>query len=266
MRKNLLAFTIYAALPTAVVAGPPESLASVEVLPGWRGPNGEHVAGLRITLEPGWKTYWRAPGDAGIPPRFSFQGSENIATVLPHWPVPEVFNQAGMRSVGYHENIVFPLTVQSVDPEAPMQISGQLDIGICEEICIPISLQFSSELPAEGDRDSAIVAALIDRPLSKDEAGVGAVTCAIAPISDGLRMTAHMDVASTGTTEFVVIETADPHVWVSEAEVNRNGNQLSATVDMIHHSGAVFALDRSTVNITVLGSDQAIEIQGCNAG
>lgn len=266
MRKTLLIITAFMAFPTFGEAQSFGELATIEVLPGWRTDAGEHIAGLRVTLEPGWKTYWRAPGDGGIPPQFSFQGSDNITGAAPHWPVPEVFRQNGLNSIGYHDTVVFPLTVFSDNPDAEMRISGDLHIGVCEEICIPVTLPFDAVLPATGERDTAITAALINRPLTQAEAGVSDVTCAISPISDGLAVTATMNVAATDPAEFVVIEAGDANVWVSEADTTRTGNSLSASVDMIHTSGNSFALDRSKVRITILGGTQAIDIQGCGAG
>jgi len=172
-------------------------------------------------VQPGWKTYWRAPGDGGIPPQFNFSGSETISSVTPHWPVPEVFDQNGLRSIGYNDGVVFPITVSSQDASAPIQINGELNIGVCEEICVPVALD--------------------------------------------LRLTTSVDVAPTGASEFVIIEAGTPGIWVSEANVSRVGNQLSATVDMFNNAGTAFALDRSAVRITLLGSDQAIDIQGCAA-
>ena len=266
MRKKMLTALFFLALPATAVAGPYDDLAMVEVLPGWRAANGDHIAGLRITLAEGWKTYWRAPGDAGIPPHFAFSGSDNITSVTPHWPVPDVFDQNGLRSVGYVDSVVVPLTINSHDNTAPIRISGDLHIGVCEDICIPVSLSFDAMLPVTGDRDTSIAAALIDQPLNESEANVGAVTCEIAPISDGLRVTTLIDMPPMGTSEFVVVETADPHVWVSEADISRAGDALQATVDMVHSSGTTFALDRSTVRITVLGSRDTVDIRGCNAG
>lgn len=254
-----------AVMPTFGAAGPFDDLAAIEVLPGWRNALGEHIAGIRITLEPGWKTYWRAPGDGGIPPQFSLAGSENISGFAPHWPVPEVFRQNDMYSVGYNDSVVFPLRLFSEDPSAPMRVTGQIQIGVCEEICIPVTLNFDELLPSEGERDAAITAALINRPMTEDEANVGNVICRIAPINDGLQVTTIVDVPPAGASEYVVVEAGDANVWVSEADVVRVGNSLSATVDMVHISGASFALDRSAVRITVLGESQAIDIQGCDA-
>lgn len=266
MRKNMLIPLALMAFPTFGSAQSFDELATIEVLPGWRTESGEHIAGLRVTLEPGWKTYWRAPGDGGIPPQFSFQGSDNITSVAPHWPVPTVFRQNGLNSVGYHDTVVFPLTVFSDNPDDEIRISGDLHIGVCEEICIPVTLPFDALLPSVGGRDAAITAALINRPLTQAEANVGSVVCTIDPINDGLSVTATMDVAPTASSEFVVIESGDANVWVSEADITRTGNSLSATVDMVHTSGNTFALDRSKVRITILGGVQAVDIQGCSAG
>ncbi|WP_341368161.1 protein-disulfide reductase DsbD domain-containing protein [Yoonia sp. BS5-3] len=266
MYKPVIMSALLMAFPAFVSAQPLDELARVEVVPGWRTGEGQHMAGLRVTLEPGWKTYWRAPGDGGIPPQFSFQGSDNIAAVAPHWPVPQVFRQNGLSSIGYHDSVVFPLTVYGEDPDAQMRIAGSLFIGVCEEICIPVNLSFDALLPIEGERDPAITAALVNRPLTAEEANVGSVTCAVEPISDGLSVTATIDAPQIDAQEFVVVEAGDANVWVSEADTSRDGNMLSATVDMVHDSGTAFALDRSQLRITVLGGNQAIDIQGCSAG
>ena len=96
-------------------------------------------------------------------------------------------------------------------------IQGEILIGVCEEICIPVTLPFSAVLPVNGVRDAAISAAMGDQPMTQSAAKVGTVTCNIDPIADGLRMTTSIDVAATGASEHVVIEASDPRVWVSEA-------------------------------------------------
>lgn len=266
MRHNPLIIIALAALPSFSFAQSYEGLAQVDVLPGWRSDAGTHMAAIKITLAPGWVTYWRAPGDAGIPPEFSFSGSDTIQSITPHWPTPEVFGEDGARSIGYYDSVVVPLTLNLDAGTQSITIDGEILIGVCEEICIPVTLPFAAVLPIGGAKDTAISAALVDQPLTKSAANVGAVTCKIDPIADGLRMTITIDVASAGVSEHVVIEASDPLVWVSEARTERLGSLLNATVDMVHPSGQPFAFDRSGVRITVLGSDQAIDIRGCSAG
>jgi DsbC/DsbD-like thiol-disulfide interchange protein len=262
-------FTLSAAaigLVSSALAGPPEDVVTMDILPGWETGTGTHMAGIRLTLAPGWKTYWRAPGDAGIPPAFSWQGSENIAAAQFHWPVPEVFHTNGMQSIGYSGQVVIPIELTPTRPGEVARLAGDVEIGVCHDICIPVRLSFDAALLPGGDRDVAIATALVDRPLTMDEAGVGAVHCAVELSDDGLWVTAEVEMPSAGADEVVVIEAGDPQVWVSEAETARNGNMLTARVQMIHISGNGFALDRAAMRITVLGGDMAVDIPGCPAG
>ena len=50
------------------------------------------LGGIAFQLQPGWKTYWRTPGDSGVPPRFDFSKSENIEAVTVLWPAPTKFD------------------------------------------------------------------------------------------------------------------------------------------------------------------------------
>lgn len=242
-----------------------DDVVSIEVLPGWTTSSGSQMAGLRINLAPGWKTYWRAPGDAGIPPIFDYDGSENVGSVRVQWPVPDVFHQNGMRSIGYHDQVVLPLELTR-SAGGDMRFAGTLSLGICEEICVPAHLNFDGILPEGGDRDPLIVAALVDRPLRADEAGVEAAFCSVSPAEHGLAVQATVMMPPAGAEEQVVIEAGDPQVWVSEPTVSRSGDALTAEVVMAHVTGEGFALDRSAVRITVLGSDHAVDIRGCQAG
>ncbi len=259
-RISLFALALCAASPASADFN---DLADLSVIPGWVTQNGTHIAGLRIDLAPGWKTYWRAPGEGGIPPMVDFGGSINVNTAQFHWPVPEVFDQNGMRSIGYSSGVVLPIELGPKET-GPMHLTGTLQIGVCEEVCVPVTLSFDTALPADSGRDASLLAALLDRPLTAQEAGVTAATCEVAPISDGLQVTASVTLPHTGGREEMVIEAGDAQVWVSEAYAQRNGDQLVAMVDMVHGSGSAFALDRSAVRITILGQDVAVDVIGCS--
>jgi len=238
------ALSICAALTcaaTSLTANPMDDIVSVEVIPGWETPSGSQMAGLRISLAPGWKTYWRSPGDAGIPPIINFAGSGNVAATRMQWPVPEVFFEHGIRSIGYHNEVVVPVEMTPENPNDPIVLSGEMQIGVCEEICVPAHLTFEAAIPADGGRTPAIVAALINRPLSQEEAGVTAATCAFQPHENGILIQTTVGLPHTGGEEEVVIEAGDPHIWVSEPDVARTGDQLTATSYMVHSAGEAFA-------------------------
>ncbi len=102
-------------------------------------------AGIEIRLAPGWKTYWRYPGDSGVPPRFDFGGSTNIKQVTVLWPTPHRFADGNGQSVGYSGGVVFPLQVQAKDSSNPVTLRLKIDYAICEKLCVPA--EASAELP-----------------------------------------------------------------------------------------------------------------------
>ncbi|MEL6595084.1 MAG: protein-disulfide reductase DsbD domain-containing protein [Pseudomonadota bacterium] len=262
---NFRALLFTTTLLTAPIATLAQDMVELDVLPGWREADGTHMAALRVTLDPGWKTYWRAPGDAGIPPRFDWRGANNMQAVSFHWPVPDVYMTNGMRTIGYENQVIIPMQI-TPQSSGDILMRGSVQIGVCEEICVPVTLNFDEALPSVGAPDSAIQAALSDRPHSESEASVAAVTCAVDPISDGLRITASIAMPALGRGEVAVFETADPTIWISEASTRRDGNTLTASADMVSPSGQPFALKRSDVRITVLSAGQAVDIRGCEAG
>ncbi|MEJ6396877.1 protein-disulfide reductase DsbD domain-containing protein [Yoonia sp. 208BN28-4] len=264
MKNSLFPALILAFAAQGAQAQSLDGVARLDVIPGWQTGDGTHMAGLRVTLAPGWKTYWRAPGDAGIPPQFSYRGSDNIAAVQYHWPVPDVFHQSGMRSIGYHDSVVLPVEITPAQSGAPIHLSGTIDIGVCEEICIPMQFTFDAALPADGGRDGAIVAALLDQPVPAAAAGIGSARCTITPTERGMQISA--TIAAPQGNPAVVIEAGDPYIWVSEPDVTRGAGTLTATSEFVHVNQGSFAIDRSAIRMTLLGNGQAIDIQGCIAG
>lgn len=234
--------------------------------PGWQTANGTHMSALHLQLAPQWKTYWRAPGDAGIPPSFDWSGSRNVGSVRFHWPAPEVFRTNGLQTVGYHDELVLPFEVTPKDPTQPIHLQAQVDLGVCKDICMPASLMLSVDLPPQGKADSTIRDALKARPASANEAGVKAMRCEVEPIGDGLRVIAQMDLTRQGPEEVVVFEPGVPGVWVSQSDVGRDGSTLRAVAEMVPPNGQPFALDRGAMRVTVIGTGgRAVEIIGCPA-
>lgn len=242
-----------------------EEVVQASILPGWRTANGTHMAALHLALAAHWKTYWRSPGEAGIPPMFNWSGSENLANVQIHWPRPTVFHLNGMQTIGYVADVVLPLELTAIDPSKPIRLRATVDIGVCKDICMPAALTLTADLPAPGAPDTTIKAALNARPDTGAEAGVSGMTCQIDPISDGLRVTATIMVPPLGGAETVVLEPGQDAIWVSQAQSTRSGASLSATADFVPTSGAPFALDRSAMKVTVLAENRAVEILGCPA-
>ena len=120
------------------------------------------LGGIAFQLQPGWKTYWRTPGDSGVPPRFDFSKSENIEAVTVLWPAPMKFDDgAGGHSLGYQNQIVLPLRIVAKNADKPVKLRAEINYAVCEKLCIPVDakaeLAFASVASTE---DSALFAAL----------------------------------------------------------------------------------------------------------
>lgn len=268
MHRVFLSILTCLFLPVAGAAQDlPANLVRVELLPGWRTADGKQMAALHLTLARGWKTYWRSPGDAGIPPAFDWSGSRNLKSVRLHWPRPELFDLNGMTTVGYHDELVLPVEVTPADAARPVELRAEMAIGVCKDVCVPVSLRLAgtAEDPSQGAASApAIRTALLHQPEAAKAAGVRGVRCTVDPIKDGLRLTAAIDMPPLGSDEFTVVETANAGVWVAEAVSRRSAGTLTATADLVPQDAQPFALNRQGVRITVFGdSGRVVEINGC---
>src|SRR5215471_14416095 len=120
------------------------------------------LGGVAFQLQPGWHTYWRTPGDSGVPPRFDFSKSDNIEAITVLWPAPQKFDDgAGGASLGYHDQVVLPLRIVAKNADKPVTLRADINYAVCEKICIPV--EASAELAINNvasTEDSVLFAAL----------------------------------------------------------------------------------------------------------
>src|ERR1700716_172841 len=138
-----------------------DSHSAVRLLAGSRS-GAVLLGGIAFQLQPGWHTYWRTPGDSGVPPRFDFGKSENIEAVTILWPAPTKFaDGAGGVSLGYQKQVVLPLRIVAKNADKPVTLRADINYAVCEKLCIPVEasteLAFTSVASTE---DSALFAAL----------------------------------------------------------------------------------------------------------
>ncbi|WP_347266958.1 protein-disulfide reductase DsbD domain-containing protein [Paracoccus sp. (in: a-proteobacteria)] len=256
---RIIALLLITAAP-ALAQDLPPGLASAELLPGWVTPEGRRISALRLRLEPGWKTYWRSPGDTGVPPRFDWQGSRNLGAARLLWPRPEVIDSGGERTLGYHDELILPIEVTPQDPARPVDLRAVVDFGLCLDICVPAQLALAAG-PAGAAPDPAIRAAIASQP----ERSPAQPACEISEIGDGMQVHATLPDSAAGAGADVAMELMGAEVWVSAPEIGREDGRLSARADFIAASGKPFALDPAALRITLIGEGGAVEFQGCAA-
>lgn len=149
-----------------------EGNAQVRLIAAGVDTDGRISAGIEIAIAPGWKTYWRTPGDAGVAPLIDFSGSTNInGPVLVEFPVPHRFDDGYTVTNVYEDHVVLPVTIAAADPQAPTRLVLSLDIGVCAEICIPEHYDLTLDLaPGETDAAAATILADARRALPGDPA------------------------------------------------------------------------------------------------
>lgn len=108
--------------------------------------NGVLKAVVEVDLEPGWKTYWREPGSSGIPPLFNFSNSKNIEDVTVHYPVPTLITDETGSYAGYKKSLAFPIDLKTENANDAAHIQADIFLGVCNEICVPISAQIDLDL------------------------------------------------------------------------------------------------------------------------
>src|SRR5438874_1830985 len=117
-------------------------------------------SGVEIKLNPGWKTYWRYPGDSGVPPAFDFSKSENVKAATVLFPAPSRFpDGAGGNSIGYKTDVLLPVHVVPNDPKKPAVLRVKLEYAVCEKLCVPADANLELKLTGPQSAGDATVSA-----------------------------------------------------------------------------------------------------------
>jgi len=234
-----------------------------ELRHGWRTERGTHMAALHLRLADGWKTYWRIPGEAGIAPRLDWSRSQNVASVIAHWPRPIVFDQNGFRSIGYSGELILPLEFTPRTDGRPMALMAQITIGVCNETCVPVDLTLSMPLRGAGAPDPFITAALSRRAEGSTGAGLTRATCRVEPGESGAELTLRAALPRLGAHEHLVVELPGTEYWVSDSQTWREGGELVARARVRAPARGAVSIDRSSVAFTILTDDRMVVHQGC---
>lgn len=175
MRYAITPQILWAAVALACIGGTPmaraqdasgwaeESHAAARLIAGaaHRSTDTEWLrAGIEIRLDPGWKTYWRYPGDSGVPPTLDFAGSENVKSVTTLWPAPERFaDGAGGNSIGYVGDIVLPLRITPRNTRGPSVLRVKIGYAVCGDLCVPAQADLDLVLSGKTGAEEGVLAA-----------------------------------------------------------------------------------------------------------
>jgi DsbC/DsbD-like thiol-disulfide interchange protein len=155
-----------------------DNYSSIRLIAGANKTGAESLsAGIEIKMQPGWHTYWRYPGDSGVPPRFSFAGSDNLASATVLFPAPHAFTDEAGTTIGYKGNVILPVSVVPRQKDKPVTLRAKIDYAICEKLCVPAEARLELTLDRTSGADNAALAAAeahVPQPVSAAEAGLTA--------------------------------------------------------------------------------------------
>lgn len=137
-----------------------------------RGGEPALYAGVQLRMAPGWKTYWRNPGDSGVPPSFDWSGSKNVKDAEVLYPAPHRFADANGTAIGYSGEVVYPVRITPERPDEPVTLSLTFDYGICKDLCIPNVVELQAVLPPDlGKGDGRLIETALSRVPEPAQAG-----------------------------------------------------------------------------------------------
>ena len=239
-------------------------LKSVDIIRGWRQSDDIHIAAINIKLEDGWKTYWRVPGIGGIAPILNWEKSKNIKNISQIWPTPNIYNEYGLQTIGYKDELLLPLQIQPIDKKQPIHLSITIDIGICSDVCVPIQTSVEERLPERTSIGKKNILDTLEKAiLSGNKSPFKIVKCNVIPIKDGFEVNAFFegltsfDKDTLGVVEYPVKQNG----WINQKASLVSGNQLNVHATVYNKS--IHFIDRSDLTLTIFTKNKAFEFDGC---
>ena len=218
--------------------------------------------GLEFQMQPGWKIYWRSPGDAGFPPKPDWSASRNVGSVQMDWPAPERFQIFGLQTYGYETEVVFPLTVAPQRPGEAMTLSATVDYLVCSDICIPGNADVSIDLPegtASPSQKTHMIGMYASRvPGSPEAVGIEVTQARLDATADALTIEVALAATEPFTTPDMFIEGAEG-LFFGEPQASVSGDGTRVLMTATGGGADLAALEGEALTLTVVDGDRALE-------
>jgi len=216
-------------------------------------------------LSPGWKTYWRHPGETGFSPEFDWTGSLNLSAVKVLWPHPKIFNDNGMLSFGYEDYVILPIEFTPYNAAKLIKARLNLRLGICEKLCVPVSRSLTTKLRASKTvLDSEIVEYMNRLPKVVSGHELKNMKCEFKV--DGQNLIFRSDIEFYNRDigfKAAIVELPESNIWFALPNIERASNSLRIISKAEQSDDGAFVLNRDGIIVTLISNNESVYIQGC---
>jgi DsbC/DsbD-like thiol-disulfide interchange protein len=228
-----------------------------------------YLAGVELELAEGWKTYWRMPGDAGVPPTFDWTGSRNVAALTVLYPAPIRLIDPAATSIGYKGSVIFPVAITAQAVDQPVVVELALEFGVCRDICIPAEAKLSlviAPAAAHGTPSAALRAAWerVPRPVAVRRPGdpeVTGVTALLSGPTPQLHVAARFPRGSAGAELFLETGAEDDVYLPLPKRLPDEADGTARFVVDLSHVTNVPALKGKVLRLTLVSETAASEVE-----
>ena len=216
-------------------------------------------------MSPGWKTYWRHPGETGFSPEFDWTGSLNLSAVKVLWPHPKIFNDNGMLSFGYEDYVILPIEFTPYNAAKLIKARLNLRLGICEKLCVPVSRSLTTKLRASKTvLDSEIVEYMNRLPKVVSGHELKNMKCEFKV--DGQNLIFRSDIEFYNRDigfKAAIVELPESNIWFALPDIERASNSLRIISKAEQSEDGAFVLNRDGIIVTLISNNESVYIQGC---
>lgn len=253
-------FTILSSFAAFGQSPPPATSAQgfhsqVRLLSGGKQ-GGQWLAGIEITLDPGFKTYWRNPGESGLPPSFDWSASENVAGVEVRWPAPKRHEDAAGIAYVYSHRVILPVLVEPKAADKPVKLALTVDYGVCKDICIPAHADLLLSLTDSGPDRPEIEKAMAKVPRKQALSAQGGLAVVSVEPKAGEPSALSVSVRAPAGTKPVLFAEV-PENWYVSTSPAEEDDRFTVTVEEKPKD----ATGPVPLTLTLVAGDEAVETQ-----
>ena len=223
------------------------------------GSDGTVRGALQIEPNPGWMTYWKEPGDAGIPPQLIVSPDKGVVLTRLAYPVPKRIDNGPLRDIGYDHPVTLPFELSVKDPTKPLSIGVSAFVGLCRNICIPFQAEFELALASEGATpvQEAMLLASAEANLPEPPSDDFGVTQYTLSGNEMLQLKLRLP-ATTAAPPQVIVTGPQGHAFFDSQNGSKDGDQYVLDIP-IEKLPKDYEMRGKRWGILVIAGDRAME-------